>query len=343
MISVKKEGVILKSTHMEFESQAVLNPGCIQEGNNVHMFYRAVKPGNFSSIGYCRLNGPLKVVERADYPILYPQNGYERRGTEDPRIVKINGTYYLTYIAYNGKDVVAAYAISKNMKRFEKKKPMTYNISYAEAKKLFIAANLNQKYFNYVLYDRLEHDTAKTVYLWGKDVVLFPRKIKGKFAMLYRILPNMHLAYFNKFSDLTVNFWKEQFKELSKHTVLDTRYWFESRVIGAGAPPIETKKGWLIIYHAVENSPEGKIYRAAAALLDKNNPSKVIGRLPYPLFSPETEWELKGDVDNVVFPTGTALFKNKLYIYYGAADKRIAVASVDINKLVGELLKYRHT
>ena len=73
MVEIKREGIILETTDNEFENQAVLNPTCFQEGNTVHMFYRAVKQGNFSSIGYCKLEGPLKVVERSDKPILYPE------------------------------------------------------------------------------------------------------------------------------------------------------------------------------------------------------------------------------------------------------------------------------
>lgn len=76
----------------------------------------------------------------------------------------------------------------------------------------------------------------------------------------------------------------------------------------------------------------------AAALLDINNPSKVIARLPYALFSPEYIWEKRGDVNNVVFPTGTALFGDTLYIYYGAADSRIACASVSFSALLEELI-----
>ena len=75
---------------------------------------------------------------------------------------------------------------------------------------------------------------------------------------------------------------------------------------------------------------EGFVYSACAALLDLNNPVKVIARLPYALFSPQYEWELKGEVNNVVFPTGTALFGNTLFIYYGAADTLIACASVNL-------------
>lgn len=338
MIKVKKEGIILESTGLEFENQAVLNPTCVKVGNKIHMFYRAVKQGNFSSIGHCILDGPLKVAERSESPVIYPQHDYERHGCEDPRIVHFEGRYYLFYMAYNGKDVVTAYAISKDLKKFEKKGPISCLIPYSDIKKYFMKQHMPAKYFNYDFYDKVEEDTEDTVYIWGKDAFMFPKKIKGKFAMLHRILPNVHVIYFNNFQDLTkLDFWKHHLKHLKDRKVIDTRYWFESRAIGAGCVPIETKKGWLLIYHAIENSPEGRIYRACAALVDKNNPCKLKGKLDYPLFSPEKFWELKGDVDNVVFPSGAIVFGKRLYIYYGAADKRIAVASVDLKELLDEL------
>ncbi|MBW2981551.1 pesticidal protein Cry7Aa [Candidatus Woesearchaeota archaeon] len=339
MVEVKKEGIILEASKLNFENQAVLNPATVKIGNTVHMFYRAVKQGNYSSIGYAKLDGPLNVIERAKKPILKPEFPYEIHGVEDPRVVKIDGTYYMTYMAYDNKNVSTAYAVSKDLKTWSKKGEISSFLSYAAIKKMFMKLDMPDGYFNFDIYNKSEKDTADTVYVWGKDAVLFPKKINGKFAMLHRVLPNIHLIYFKDFKELTHEYWEEHFKNLSDFIVLDKRHWFESRALGAGAPPVETKKGWLMIYHAIENSPEGRIYRAGAALLDKKDPTKIIGRLCDPLFSPEKEWEKKGDVDNVVFPSGTAIFGNKLYIYYGAADKRIAAVSLDINELLDELVK----
>jgi predicted GH43/DUF377 family glycosyl hydrolase len=92
-----------------------------------------------------------------------------------------------------------------------------------------------------------------------------------------------------------------------------------------------------LIYHGVEDALQGKIYHAGAALLDFDNPTKVIGRLKKPLFSPVEPWEKHGDVNNVVFPTGTVLKDGRLFIYYGAADKRIAAKSLEIEELLKEL------
>jgi len=83
------------------------------------------------------------------------------------------------------------------------------------------------------------------------------------------------------------------------------------------------------------------VYSACAALLDLNNPEKEISRLPYPLFYPEKIWELKGEVNNVCFPTGAIVENETLYIYYGAADERIAVCSINMKELLSELLLHK--
>lgn len=102
MIAVKKDGIILEKTTLPFENEGVLNPAAIREGDFVHMFYRAVSEGNHSSIGYCKLMGPLEVEQRMNEPLLSPEFEYEKHGIEDPRIVKIEDLYYLTYTAYDG-------------------------------------------------------------------------------------------------------------------------------------------------------------------------------------------------------------------------------------------------
>ena len=132
MVHVKREGVILERTSLEFENEGVMNPAVIAEGNTVHMFYRAVKKGNYSSIGYCRLEGPLTVVERDVAPLLFSEFEYECQGVEDPRIVKIEDLYYLTYTAYDGYSAVGALAVSSDLRHFEKKGIITSQITYPQ-------------------------------------------------------------------------------------------------------------------------------------------------------------------------------------------------------------------
>lgn len=341
MVLVKRHGILLEPTNLKFENKGVFNPTCIIKGGQVHMFYRAWGKNNRSTIGYCKLDGPLKVVERAKKPLLFPEFEYEKN-LEDPRIVFLDDLYYLTYIAYDGKNVRIAYATSKDLKKFDKKGIISPEITYDEAEDIFRSCQykLKERYFLFESY--FKDIVGKDVLLWDKDAFLFPKKIDGKFALIHRILPDMQVIYFKNFKDLTLNYWKRYFKRLSDFVVLESKYWYESRNIGGGCPPVETDKGWLLIYHAVDDMYSGKVYRVGAALLDKKNPTKLIGHLKEPLFSPEEVWEKKGNVNNVIFPAGAAVFGEKLYIYYGAADKYIATASVNLNALLNELLKKKN-
>ena len=155
-------------------------------------------------------------------------------------------------------------------------------------------------------------------------------------------MPGIQIAYFDSFSDLSnKDFWNNQLHTLPSRIVLDPKYRYENKLIGGGCVPIETKDGWLLIYHAVESAKFGNVYHASVALLDKNNPQKVIARLQEPLFSPDEVWEKKGHVANVVFPSTALAEGNNLVIFYGAADTKIAVKIVDLESLLLELKKFR--
>ncbi|MBD3631018.1 hypothetical protein [Cyclobacterium sp.] len=343
MLKIEKLGVILSPTKLGFENNGVLNPGIYQEGDNVHIFYRAVEEGNISTIGYAKANGPNDIVERHKQPLITCELEYEKQGVEDARIVKIEDTYYLTYTAYDGINAMGALAISKDLKHFEKKGIITPLVNYKEYKYHLEHCNegmLNPKYYYYYnLFAEMGLVDEKHRLLRDKDIVLFPRKINGKFVMLHRIWPGIQMVQFERWEDLTKSFWEDYLKDLTSHIVLDPKYDFEVNYIGAGCPPIETEDGWLIIYHGVCETIIGKTYHATAALLDLNYPEKVIARLKQPLFSPTENWELEGVVNHVVFPTGSAQFGEDLYIYYGAADTHTAVAKVNMNALLSELIQ----
>lgn len=339
MIEVKKEGIILSKTELDFENEGVLNPGVIRIDDQVHIFYRAVSKGNYSSVGYCKLDGPLTVVERLEKPIIVPEFEYESHGVEDPRIVKIDDLYYLTYTAYNGTSALGALATSTDMIHFEKHGIIVPSISYAEFVTLVEAGGrVHENYYRDHKFYNPNPDPEK-ILLWDKNLVFFPRRINGNLVFLHRIRPGIQIVSVKDLHELTREFWINYFMNLQDHIVLEPIYAHESRYTGSGCPPIETEHGWLLIYHGAEETDKGLVYSAcAAALFDLNDPMKEIARLPYALFSPVLNWELKGEVNNVVFPTGTALFGDTLYIYYGAADERIACASLSLSALLKELL-----
>jgi predicted GH43/DUF377 family glycosyl hydrolase len=340
MIAVKKHGILLSKTTNKFEEDGVLNPAAIRDGEFVHLFYRAVAKGNHSSIGYCKLKGALEVEERSESPLIVPEFEYESHGVEDPRIVKIDYLYYLSYTAYDGLNAMGAVALSKDLIAWHKLGIIVPQITYDE----FIALTNNDggsniKYIKYNSNAHITEDEKKYMLLWDKNLIFFPRRINGKLCFLHRIRPEIQIIVaVENFQDLTTDFWKEYFLNFGKFVVLSPKYNHESSYIGGGCPPIETKNGWLLIYHGVHDTKKGHIYSACAALLDLDNPQKEIARLPYPLFFPEEQWELKGEVNNVCFPTGTALFDDTLFIYYGAADEQIATASVSLSELLKELL-----
>lgn len=341
MIEVKKEGVLLMKTELEFENEGVLNPAALREGDSVHIFYRAVRKGNHSCIGYCRLDGPLNVAERSETPFMVPEFEYESQGVEDARLVKIDGHFYMTYTGYDGTNARGALATSKHLRSFMKHGIIVPPITYSEfVFRIEHAEKLNEHYYhNHKFYYR-EADPKTKMMLWDKNVIFFPRRINNQLVFLHRIRPGIQLVSVNSLKELTVEFWTNYLERLHDHIILDPEHQHESSYVGGGCPPIETEHGWLLIYHGVEKTKQGLVYSACAALLDLDNPNREIARLPYALFSPEFEWELKGEVNNVVFPTGTAIFGGTLFIYYGAADTVIACASVNLSKLVEELLIY---
>ncbi len=334
MISVKKEGVILKCTDFEFENEGVLNPAIIKEDDSIHLFYRAVRKGNYSTIGYCKLSSPLIIAKRWNKPLISPQFEYEKQGMEDPRIVKIDDKYYLTYIAFDNKDALGAVATSTDLKHFDKQGIIVPQVTYAEFDKLTKT--------NTSITERYKKDySGADVIVMDKDLVFFPRRINGKLTFLHRIKPDIQIATANELTELTPEYWKSYLQHLDEHVLLTPKCAHGIDYVGGGCPPVETAQGWLIIYHGVKNVGKCYEYVACAALFDLEEPQKEIARLPYPLFKPDQDYELAGDVDDVCFPTGTALFDDTLYIYYGAGDDIIACASVSLSALIKELLSYK--
>ena len=340
MIEVKKEGIVLEKRSLGFEWEGVLNPAVINYDDNIHVFYRAVAKGNYSSIGYAKFKNPLEVDERIDVPVIFPQFEYEEHGVEDGRIVRINKVFYLSYCAYDGVNALGALATSQDLINWEKHGIIVPQIMFDEFKRLAeTKGKINEKYLRYNAHDGIKEREGKKVLVCDKNVVFFPRRINGKLHFLHRIKPDIQIVRINEISELNTEFWQNYLLKFKENIVLAPKYKHEISYIGAGCPPIETEAGWLIIYHGVYDTINGYVYCACAALLDLENPQKEIARLPYPLFKPELTWEIKGEVNNVCFPSGAIIQNDTLYIYYGAADTRIGCVSVSLSELLLSLNK----
>jgi predicted GH43/DUF377 family glycosyl hydrolase len=163
----------------------------------------------------------------------------------------------------------------------------------------------------------------------NKDGCLFPRKIGNRYVRLDRPYGGGNANIWVSYSDDLVH-WGDS------EVVMTTRggYWDQAR-IGACAPPIETKDGWLHIYHGVKDTSAGPLYRMGAVVLDLDNPAKVICRSAVPILTPREYYERVGDIGNVVFSCGTILEdEGRLRIYYGAADTCICLGFANVDELI---------
>jgi predicted GH43/DUF377 family glycosyl hydrolase len=158
-----------------------------------------------------------------------------------------------------------------------------------------------------------------------KDGVILPVKIKDKYVLIHRVNHRVVVDY-----SPTLNFYNRN--NFENHVILEPRpgMW-DSRKVGVAMTPIRTSKGWLMLYHGIGDDGW---YRVGAALLDLNDPTKVIARSPFPIFESQTDYEKNGVVNNVVFPCGAVIRNGTLFVYYGAADKSIGVATIKLKDLL---------
>ncbi len=163
----------------------------------------------------------------------------------------------------------------------------------------------------------------------NKDGTLFPRKIKGRYARLDRPMVGQMGNIWISYSDDLVH-WGDS------RVVMPVRSeWWDSWRVGASSQPIETRFGWLEIYHGVKQTSSGPIYRLGAAILDIDDPAKVLCRSTRPILAPREYYERVGDAGNVVFSCGAIMEDDgQIKIYYGAADTSICLGMARIEELM---------
>ena len=170
-----------------------------------------------------------------------------------------------------------------------------------------------------------------------KDAAMFPRRINGRWAMIHRPSPlrggaHMWISY------------SPDLRHWGDHSLLlEARdgAWWDAGKIGLGPPPLETADGWLVLYHGVHLTGDGPIYRAGLALLDLDDPTKVLRRTDEWVFGPSAPYEISGDVGRVVFPCGWIRDEatDQLHIYYGGADTVVGVATARFSDVLARLLE----
>ena len=169
-----------------------------------------------------------------------------------------------------------------------------------------------------------------------KDAALFPVRFDGRWAMLHRPVTTSPRSSANIWISFShdLKYWGDH-RELLRARAGG---WWDANKIGLSTPPLETPEGWLILYHGVRETASGAIYRLGLAMLDREDPTRVLKRSDPWVFGPRADYERNGDVDDVVFPCGWVLKEDEVFLYYGAADSRVALATACLTDLIDYIM-----
>ncbi len=222
-------------------------------------------------------------------------------GIEDARIVRLEGLnrFAVTYTAYSRAGPLVALAMTDDFRTFER------------------------------------HGSIMSPE--DKDAAFFPRQFGGRWALLHRPVPGAPGAKANIWLSFSPDL-----RNWGDHTMLlEARdgAWWDAGKIGLSPQPIETPEGWLIVYHGVRQTPAGMLYRLGLALLDLEDPRRVLHRGEEWVVGPEAPYEVAGDIPNVVFPCGAVLDEasGELRLYYGAADTCVGLMTARLADLLAWL------
>jgi beta-1,2-mannosidase len=286
---------ILSPVGDRWESAGTFNPAVIVRAGKFVMLYRAQDPGGTSRLGYAESADGVHFTRRPE-PVLAPETDYEKDGgVEDPRLVQIGGTFYLTYTGYNKKDAQLCLAESTDLIHWTR---------------LGVILPAYQGNWNRA---------------WTKSGAIVSEKIDGKYWMYWLGTAADKTDQMGLSSSTDLVHWHEE----TETPVLPRRPGkFDSRVVEPGPPPILTPQGIVLIYNGADDR---LVYRTAIAVFDRRDPRKVLYRSDQPLFAPERGWEKVGQVPNVVFVEGMARKGNDWLFYYGGADKYVGVASARLD------------
>jgi len=290
-----------------WESKLTFNPSAVYDNNKVHILYRGMGKDDTSVVGYASSRDGFHLDERLDYPIYKPREPFELKyhpgnsGAEDARITRIDDTYYVCYCAFDGNGPPRCALTTISVDDFLAKR----------------------------------WDFSKPVLMSppgmdDKDHCVFPEKIRGKYAVIHRFNPHMWIDYVDDLTFSDGTFIRGEI--LMSPSVFD----WDNEKIGLGGTPIKTERGWVIIYHGI--SKTDLMYRLGAILLDLDNPSLVIGKLPYPILEPEMPYETSGARPGTVFACGNVVINGQLIVYYGAGDSVSSVASTPFEPLLDALV-----
>lgn len=309
---------VLTADDWPTEVNAVFNPAAVKFDGETLLLVRVEDRRGFSHLEVVRsadgLTGWVVEPDRSLRPDL--ESSAERFGIEDPRITRLGDEYMIVYTGFSDNGPLVCLASTRDFRTYERHGVL------------------------------MPPD--------DKDAALFPRTFDGRWALIHRPVTTTSIYAVGVWARWLYGSIKTGFMRpppqhpahiwLSWSTDLQTwngsavllparsGSWWDANKIGLSAPPLLTSEGWLLLYHGVRRTAAGAIYRLGLALLDAEQPTRVIARANEWVFTPDASYERSGDVEQVVFPCGWLLDDDgdTLRIYYGAADTSICVATASL-------------
>jgi predicted GH43/DUF377 family glycosyl hydrolase len=297
--------LIISVTDLPYPANSVFNAGATRIDNEVLLLMRVEDRRGMSHLTAARSKDGIGNWRFDAQPTLMPcpeTNPEELWGIEDPRITYLEDQkiWAITYTAYSEGGPLVSLATTTDFRRFDRKGPVMPPED--------------------------------------KDAALFPVRFHRRWAMIHRPVAT--------FPGTGAHIWlsfSPDLKHWGDHQLLLPARrggWWDANKIGLSPPPLKTDEGWLILYHGVRMTASGAIYRLGLALLDLEDPRKVIARSDEWIFGPEKDYEIFGDVDKVVFPCGWVAEGDDVKLYYGGADTCLALATANLSELLAWLKEH---
>ncbi len=326
LIERNKNNPIVTGGKEKYRKVGTFNPGVIYDNGKFFMIDRGIQSIRplICTFSLLESEDGVHFSLTDGNPIFSAQKdlGCELGTVEDPRIVKIENTFYMTFAH----------------------RPYTYDchpngLGVPEYRPLKgeLDKGINHTLSGFAVSDDLRHfEIVSMLNAQGdideRDVILFPERINGKFAVLRRPRDQHGEEYGTSGPSIWISYSDDLKSFTDPELVAGPLNDWEGEKIGSGAPPLKTKEGWLLLYHGVDKD---SVYKVGAMLLDLNDPRKVLYRTKNPIMVPEYYYEKFGlIIPNVIFPTACLEKDGLLYIYYGCCDTSISLATVKLDNIL---------
>ena len=334
------ENPIVRPGKFSWRQAVTFNPAVIYDGGRFFMYERAggqLRPFH-NYIGVLASEDGIHFEHLRDEPVLTPEMCGSKYGSvQDPRVVKIGETYYMTFAfrPYAWNSAPTGVGVPESCQAAYE------GVSFSPEENQTRSGIAVSK-------DRIDwefHSWTSGTDLDDRNHILFPEKIGGRFALLRR--PQRFVGTNTEHDAappcIQISY-SEDLKEWTEpEVVIAPRFDWEDNRIGGSAPPIRTEHGWLTTYHGVENQDAATrrvCYRMGLMLLDLEDPTKVIARCPKFIMEPTEYYEKVGlYIPNVVFPTAAVVVDGMVHIYYGCCDTAIGLATAPLEEMVRHVLE----